>query len=550
MANFPQSIRGLIGRVSNSLGFTGRDDYYINQALIGLDIHDALQSYFDDRSREIAVKRLSRYREGWKFYAGDQYVQLYEDGDRKLVMNYCKAIVDKGASWLFPDPEWQIEVPSGNEFAAEFLQAVWRANDKGSLSWKMAQMGGVTGDVFLQVTLHDVDEKGTLLPLDQRQIALRLISSSFCHPVFGPNGEIVECLIQYPMATNLVEANRQKYSLYTQYINRDVVREWINRTELPSSGRKNIFGMVPIVHWCNHPVATSFYGGSDIEDIIPLQEALNSVATAIKKIIEYHAEPTTLIFGAKATELLKGAKKVWSNLPEKARVENLQLNTDLAAAREYMAKIKLAIHEISSIPENAFGEIQPVSNTSGVALETLYLPFTEKVRKKQILYGEGMSKVNSLIILAAERGLGIDFHGLVENYEDRYLNDIVFSSPLPRDESDILDRLQKKITMGIESQLGALKTIYRGKNINAKILEVLADKRENLLTEFEKAKALVGVNPNVAVIGTGSLALEGDYAEVIKDDKAAEVSAAKKKAELTTQGMPTFPNQPPAPPAQ
>ena len=119
----------------------------------------------------------------------------------------------------------------------------------------------------------------------------------------------------------------------------------------------------------NNPVWTiycylSFFSISF--DIININRAYNETATDIADIVNYHAAPVTVIIGAKASQLEKGANKVWGGLPKDAKVENLEGGAQgLKGAMEFLAMLKKTMHEMTGVPETALGQAQPISNTSG-----------------------------------------------------------------------------------------------------------------------------------------------------------------------------------------
>ncbi len=108
--------------------------------------------------------------------------------------------------------------------------------------------------------------------------------------------------------------------------------------------------------------------------------------------------PITCIFGAKAKQLEKGPRQIWAGLPSDARVENLRLEGDLTAANTYLDKVKLAIHELSDVPEGSLGGMQAISNTSGVALHLQYQPLVEKTQRKKAQYEPGFQQLNYFIL--------------------------------------------------------------------------------------------------------------------------------------------------------
>ena len=82
---------------------------------------------------------------------------------------------------------------------------------------------------------------------------------------------------------------------------------------------------------------SSPWGLSDIQDITDLNRVINETVTLIQDIVDYYASPTTVIIGAKANQLERGPKKVWSIAYDKAKIENLTLGQDLAQSMEYRA---------------------------------------------------------------------------------------------------------------------------------------------------------------------------------------------------------------------
>lgn len=133
---------------------------------------------------------------------------------------------------------------------------------------------------------------------------------------------------------------------------------------------------------------------------------LNLKSSDVSEIIEYHSAPVTLVYGARVGQLEKGANKVWGGLPKDAKVENLTLDSDLQASKDYIASVKTAMHEIGGVPEGALGKDLAISNTSGVALQLMMMPLIERIEQKRALTKECLEKVNKLIIkIGLDEGL-------------------------------------------------------------------------------------------------------------------------------------------------
>jgi hypothetical protein len=253
----------------------------------------------------------------------------------------------------------------------------------------------------------------------------------------------------------------------------DVIEEYLNDELIDS--RPNPLGQIPVVHIPNIPVSGSPWGLSDAHDIISLNRAYNEISTDIADIINYHASPVTVIVGAKAANLEKGAKKVWGGLPKDAQVFNLEGGSSgLQGAMEYLDRLKMSMHEMMNVPETALGQTQPISNTSGVALSIQFQPLMNRWSQKVAQYGSGLEKINELVMLnlaVKEPDTFVynpEIDGPLKEGQITQLdpNDPItyqtythFPEPLPLDKLVLLNELQQKMTMGLESKEGALRAL-------------------------------------------------------------------------------------------
>jgi len=291
--------------------------------------------------------------------------------------------------------------------------------------------------------------------------------------------------------------------------------------------RPNPLGTVPVVHIPNVRVSGSPWGLSDCHDIIVLNRNYNEVATDIADIVNYHAAPVTVITGAKASSLEKGPKKVWGGLPKDAQVFNLEGGGQgLQGAMEYLKIIKTAMHEMIGVPESALGQVQAISNTSGVALAVQYQPLMNRYNQKITQYGEGIKRINELVLLTLsvkEPEVFIynpDVNGPIKadqkpvadiNDPTTYLTTIHFPQPLPLDKLILLNEIQTKMGMNLESREGALRTLgeefpdEKLEEIRAELIQdAKADGALNLIkSQINSAIAsLTGIMPD----GSGELA--------------------------------------------
>lgn len=427
-----------------------------------------------DEEFEVHGPRLNRYSLNWAMYLGHHWAYRRELGEAQMVYNYYRAFTDyiinfsfgRGAIFRSPYPTEAI-VP-------DILQRVWEVdNNKHSVMWEMGQQGGVSGDCFVKVAYEEAfeDSIGRVHP---GRVRILPLNSSFCFPEFHPHDRdrLIRFKLKYRFWGTSLEGTRQVYT-YTEILTDDRIEEYINDELIDS--RPNPIGTVPIVHIPNVRVSGSPWGLSDAHDIIVLNRSYNEIATDVADIVNYHAAPVTVITGAKASSLEKGPKKVWGGLPKDAQVFNLEGGGQgLQGAIQYLEIIKRAMHEMIGVPQSALGEVQPISNTSGVALAIQYQPLMNRYNQKIVQYSQGIQKINELALLTIATKepemftYNPAFNGPIKpdqmavldpNNPITYETTVHFPQPLPLDKLIVLNEIQTKMQMNLESRKGALRTL-------------------------------------------------------------------------------------------
>jgi hypothetical protein len=126
------------------------------------------------------------------------------------------------------------------------------------------------------------------------------------------------------------------------------------------------------------------------------------------------------------------------------------------------------------IPETALGQAQPISNTSGVALSIMFQPLMNRYHQKIIQYARGLERVNELILISLAIKEPNTFtwdpnfnvrlkQGQLDQLDPNdsltYQTYVHFPQPLPLDKLIALNEIQSKLSLGIESKEGALRTL-------------------------------------------------------------------------------------------
>jgi hypothetical protein len=427
-----------------------------------------------DEEFEVHGPRLNRYSLNWAMYLGHHWGYRREQGEMQISLNYYRAFLDYLSRFTFGNGVHFRSPKFTEAIVPDRLERVWEIdNDKQAILFEMAQTGGITGDCFVKVAYEEawVDSIGRDHP---GRVRILPLNSAFAFPEFHPHdrSRLLRFKQKYRFWGTSLEGTRQVFT-YTEILTDDVIEEYINDELIDS--RPNPLGQIPVVHIPNIPVSGSPWGLSDAHDIISVNRSYNEISTDIADIINYHAAPVTVIVGAKASNLEKGAKKVWGGLPKDAQVFNLEGGgAGIQGALQYLDRLKMSMHELMNIPETALGQAQPISNTSGVALSIQFQPLMNRWTQKIAQYGKGLERINQLIMLnlaVKEPETFIynpDVDGPIKDGQATQLdpNDPItyvsyahFPPPLPLDKLVLLNELSQKISMGLESKEGALRAL-------------------------------------------------------------------------------------------
>lgn len=452
-----------------------------------------------DEEFEVHGPRLNRYAQNWAFYLGHHWGYKREMGEPQVTFNYAAALANFINNFCFSKGVHFITDKQIEHIVPALLRRIWDVdNNKAQLLWEMGNQGGVSGDCFVKVAYDPAweDTAGNFYP---GRVRILPLNASFCFPEWHPHDRerLLRFKLKYRFWGTSAEGTRQVYT-YVEIITDAAIEEYINDELIDS--RPNPLGIIPVVHIANVPVSGSPWGLSDIADIIELNRQYNEVATDIADIVAYHSAPVTVILGAKSSNLEKGAKKVWGGLPKDANVFNLENGVDLAGPMEYLETLKRAMHEMTGVPESALGQMQPVSNTSGVALAIQYQPMMQRRNIKLIQYTTGIKAINkfalrtlfqfepnSVLYDPATEGIMVDGQEPFIDPSDPMTYEIAceWAPPLPVDALIKLNEIQAKMALGLESKRGALRDLGE-EFVDEKMREIF----EELIEDAKDAGAL------------------------------------------------------------
>jgi hypothetical protein len=149
------------------------------------------------------------------------------------------------------------------------------------------------------------------------------------------------------------------------------------------------------------------------------------------------------------------------------------------------------------VPATALGTLQPISNTSGVALALQYQPLMLKHDRKKTTYIPFFQRINELVIkhaflFAPELTVYNPYLSSLQIQPDQmqeldplnpvsYRTSVEWTSPMPMDTLIKINEIQAKMAMNLESRRGALRDLgeeFPDQKLREIFEEVLEDTKE------------------------------------------------------------------------
>lgn len=493
-----------------------------------------------DEEFEVHGPRMIRYAQAAAFYLGHHWMYKKQAGEPQLVFNYVRALSDYMTDYTFgkgitykPAKEFQHIVPA-------LLDRIFSIdNDGESFYWETGSMGSIFGDVFIKVAYEEAwtDEgTGRFHPGRVRLIPL---FPGHCFPRWHPHDKdrLEEFKLKYRFWSTAPDGTRL-VNTYVEILTDTEIREYVNDKLIRVS--PNYLGEIPVVHGRNAFAVGSPWGLSDVWEIISLNREYNEKATEISDILNYHAAPITIVTGGKPPQLERGPAKIWGIGNKDAKVFNLEGGHEgLPHAIEYLGILKRTMHELTGVPENALGQEQAISNTSGVALAIQYMPTTQKYDRKKINYGSMYKKVAKLALMTLfmKEPWTLEYdpntNGIIQEGQPPvldpadpmvYVLDVVWAPPLPVDKTIELDAIQRKMELGLESRVGALRAL--GEEFpDEKLAELFEEQKQDEIDAG--ARRLIANQINAIIVeSTGMIPEEAEQVPPPETTPAGEPNPA------------------------
>lgn len=280
-------------------------------------------------SRDAA--RLARYRECLDFYEGRQWSGRPLPSEKRLTVNYARALVKKAISYLFPDvplfsvvPESESRAASRRASVAEnALAEVYDASGLGTADYDAAIDAAVLGDGAFKV----VWDAAARLPIVSA-VDVQTLSAWWR----ADDPRVVTRVAQrYSLSAEEASAQFRVAVPFAPSVAVAVIEDWRAERYSVSVGNQivvekaNPFGWIPYTIFPNERQSQEFWGKSDLADLIEPARELNRRMSIVSKILELSGNPIAVLEGLESSEGIRvGPGALWE-LPEGAKAYLLDL---------------------------------------------------------------------------------------------------------------------------------------------------------------------------------------------------------------------------------
>lgn len=370
---------------------------------------------------ESDAARLQRYRAYLDFYQGAQWAERRKPGERRLTINYARTFVQKGASYLMGKPvRFELipneSTPEAARLAQQTEQAlanIWSENNLALLDYDAAVDAAVLGDCAFKVTQENQTNFSLFGSPASTSVKVRAVD--VLNLTAGWRGDDMRALLWVRERYSLSRAEAEaRFSLAlhnskaakTRKTQVWVAERWttdelvITVDDKPVYTGANPYRFIPYILIPNLTRPRQFWGQSDLEDIMSLNSEFNVRVSILSQLLQVSGNPVLVLENVDSAENMRvGPGAVWT-LPEGARATLLEMLKDgsVQLHMDYINLLYRMMHDLSELPGTGFGRDEAFRASSGLALDILLHPISQRVQRKRRIWEAALEQRNRFIL--------------------------------------------------------------------------------------------------------------------------------------------------------
>jgi hypothetical protein len=445
-----------------------------------------------DKARQTAIAN------AWAAYDGLLPEQLKKTPDGvnpNVTTNRCEPIVNAGVNFLFGKPVGITIDQAAPQAAQEFLEKIWGKNEKRlPLLQDVEINGALSGRAFLRIV---PDNKGnfrlivvdpstvftTTAPQDCETVLLYAIEYSMTEKVNGKDAQVF-----YREEITRIDPDGNARQGMPDSDDTWSIQHWTRvgeRGPWTPAGEPIAwpYSFPPLFSCKNRPRPNDFWGRPDITaDLIGLNKAINLAQSCANLVQLLYGTPILYANGV-AVEYLSHRPGEIIGMPTiEGKISSVAIVSDLANALAAISDLRSDMDEQSAVPAVVLGRITalPKGQLSGITMELMFQPLTQKTETKRCLYGELIIDVSKALLKLGHFSDDIDIS-------------LQWQNPLPDDDLASVQAAQGKQALGVSN-----KTLIQELGYDADMEEDAND--------AETAKAMTKFSQGVGMPPPGQVA--------------------------------------------
>jgi hypothetical protein len=402
--------------------------------------------------------RFDAYARAAAFFAGEQWPERARPGDPPpLVFNYARALMRKTASYVFSGHVGTSVMPEGGKIAAAnraetVLARLRESLDLDGLDASLAVESAVLGDAAMKVTWDDAARQprvsavdpATLVALSAPDDARKIIELAQGYSLTGFQ---VRRVFSREMTTGLDPA--RSYPVVEQW----TADRWrVSIADQPVHDGPNPYGWIPYIVVANDRRPLSFWGTSDLDDLVAVCREINRRMSVLAHVLELSGAPIAVLENVDGSEGIRVGPGAKWELPEGSRAYLLDLLQGGGAEvhLRYMDLLFRMLHDLAETPRTAFGDSG--RDLSGAALEVEIQPLVQKVNRKRRIW-DGVFAVRNAMLLDLMETFGGEALGGLRR------TTTIWPPVLPSDTDGAVRNAVSLVDSGIRSRRSAMATL-------------------------------------------------------------------------------------------
>lgn len=373
-------------------------------------------------------RRMRDYRANLDFFDGVQWAGRPRRGERRLVVNYARTLVEKAAAFTLLGLDFVVDAESkepesdaGAKQKERALREVYEQNEMAALEFDSEVDCSVLGDGCFKVW-WDVEAKRV-------RVAAPDVQGIYVWVFPGTVSEVWRLAQRYDVAAEDLELlvpsaapagdapptpspatqprasqGRPNAHKVVELWTKDVFELWVDQRLVEA--KPNPYGFIPYVVYPNVRIPKQFWGVSDLKAVTESQRELNRALSQLSMILELSGNPIAVLENVtEAADIAVQPGAVWE-LPEKSKAYLLDLlqGGGVKLHTDYIELVYRSLHDLGESPRVSFGEAD--ASVSGVALEIQMDPLVKKVERKRQIRAAAFRRRNEMVLRLLEQYAG------------------------------------------------------------------------------------------------------------------------------------------------